>query len=69
MSAKPREKAAPSYAARVAAARAKTGLSLRQLGVKAAVSTTHLYDIEKGRRAPSPAVRERIDAALGLGSD
>lgn len=55
-----------AYCARVARARAESGLSLRLLAAKVGLSVTHLYDIEKGRRSPSPGIRARLDAALGL---
>jgi ribosome-binding protein aMBF1 (putative translation factor) len=56
------------YGARVAAARERLGLSLRLLGAKVDASSTHLFDVEHGRRSPSPALRQRLDAVLGLES-
>lgn len=58
-----------TYGQRVAAARAELGLSLRLLGVKVDASSTHLFDVEHGRRAPSAALRRRLDTVLGLKGD
>jgi DNA-binding transcriptional regulator YiaG len=50
--------------ARVRARRKELGLTLSQVGAKAAVSVGHLSEIERGVRNPSPVALARIATAL-----
>ena len=44
-------------------------LTVGQLAVKTAMSSSHISEVLRGRKAPSPQAAERIAQALGAGAD
>lgn len=48
------------------ALRENEGLSGNKLATKANVSQSHYWNVEAGRRDPSPAVTKKIAGALGV---
>jgi transcriptional regulator with XRE-family HTH domain len=53
-------------AAAVKRVRLERGIGLRELATRARISSGYLSDIEKGIRWGSPAVQQRLAAALGV---
>jgi|SRR5690554_4339045 len=53
--------------ARLRALRTAAGLSLAQLASRTYTTRQHLSDVERGRRRPSPALVDALDAALHAG--
>ena len=61
---KPKKMSAQTLGEFVRQERKKHGLTLAELGKQLRVTPQFVYDIERGRRSPSPVVLERLAKAL-----
>src|SRR5437660_6069683 len=60
---------APDFPQRLRQLRKDTGLSLRALGERAHVSRGFLWDLEAGKKRPSPTTATQLDRALDAGGE
>lgn len=59
----------PEVAASLRAARRRQGRTVQQVARQVGISTSHVYGLEQGRRAPSKAVARALWVALELGPE